>query len=96
MFIISVHPGRVRSLIGLDSSHQGKRGSVAVRDAGAKVLVRGTGRQMWAQTSVSGRRGLEVPWPLNLGRVIGRAADAWTCCHWDSNIKGQQDVAECP
>lgn len=40
---ISVHPGRVRSLIGLDSSHQGKRGSVAVRDAELKVLVRGTG-----------------------------------------------------
>jgi len=40
---VSVPPGRVRSLIGLDSNHQGKRGSFAVRDAEIKVLVRGTG-----------------------------------------------------
>lgn len=93
---ISVHPGRVRSLIGLDSSHQGKRGSVAVRDAELKVLVRGTGvANVGADICIWEERA-EVPWPLNLGRRIGGRLMPWTCRHWDSNIKGQQDVAECP
>ena len=38
----------------------------------------------------------EVPWPLNPGRRIGGRLTPWAYCHWDSNIKGQQDVAECP
>ena len=38
----------------------------------------------------------EVPWPLNLGRRIGGQLTPWVCCLRDSNIKGQQDVAECP